>query len=303
MIRNPARLSLQRRQLLIGTDDGDATLPLEDLNALLLESPRVTLTSSLLAACQEHDVCVITCDAAHMPNGVLLPFQPHSRQGKVARIQLSWSEPLRKRLWQRVVQTKITNQADCLARTGSEEAGHRLRILAGQVTSGDVGNLEAQAARAYWPHLFGPDFRRSGNDSINAALNYGYAVVRAFVARSQVAHGLIPTFGLHHDNELNAFNLTDDMMEVFRPLVDETVKDLHQRGLVSPETPDLTADVRQELANSGNTRCLIEGKIQTLSTACDRLAAGLVAAIEARSPAVLPLPSFRPAGDSGDTAE
>lgn len=292
MIQNPAKLNLKQGQLRLENDDGAFTLPIEDITALILESPQITLSSTLLSECQDKGVAVLTCDKTHIPNGVLLPFQPHSRQSRVARVQLSWSEPLRKRLWQRVVQAKILNQAACLDMTigGAESA--RLKALAERVGSGDPDNIEAQAARDYWPRLFGRDFRRHGSDNINAALNYGYAVARAFVARAQVAYGLIPAFGIHHDNDLNAFNLTDDAMEVFRPFIDRTVFELKRDGALLPEDSTLPAGLRGTLANIGNVNCRINGETHTIGNACDLMAAGLVSAIEGKTPALLPVPEF-----------
>ncbi|MCK5556582.1 MAG: type II CRISPR-associated endonuclease Cas1 [Alphaproteobacteria bacterium] len=292
MIQNPAKLSLSKGQLRLENDEGNYTLPVEDITALVLESPQITLNSTILSYCQEHGVAVITCDKTHMPNGVLLPFQPHSRQSRVARIQQSWTESLRKRLWKRVIQTKICNQAACLEKSAGQDKAKRLYALASHVLSGDPKNIEAQAARDYWSRLFGSNFRRSGNDSINAALNYGYAVVRAFVARSQVAYGLIPAFGIHHDNDLNAFNLTDDLMEVFRPFVDREVFLLNKDGQLNSEENNLSKDVRQKLANAGNLLCRIEKQTHTLANACDKMAAGLVTAIEGKSAALLPLPEW-----------
>lgn len=296
MIQNPAKLSLSKRQLRLENDEGDFTLPIEDITALILESPQITLSSTLLAECQDNGVAVMTCDKTHMPNGVLLPFQPHSRQSRVARIQQSWTEPFRKRLWQRIVQTKIFNQAVCLdICVGDQESG-RLKALTTRVGSGDPDNVEAQAARLYWPRLFAPDFRRGGSDCVNAALNYGYAVVRAFVARSQVSYGLIPAFGLHHNNELNAFNLTDDIMEVFRPFVDRMVFELKQDGELNPATDSLSSGIRQTLANIGNIQCRVNGDLQTIANACDKVAVGLVNAIEEKTPALFPVPEFAQAG-------
>ncbi len=292
MIQNPARLSLSNGQLRLQNDEGQFTLPVEDITALVLESPQISLTSSLLAECQDRGVAILTCDRTHTPNGVLLPFLPHSRQSRIAHIQQSWTEPLKKRLWQRIVQCKILNQAACLDMAVGDTESSRLKALASRIGSGDPDNGEAQAAREYWPRLFGADFRRHGDDSINAALNYVYAVVRAFVARSQVAYGLIPAFGLHHDNELNAFNLTDDVMEVFRPLVDHLVFSLWQGNEISFGESSLPLQVRQKLAGAGTMNCRIGGQVHTLANACDLMAAGLVTAIEGKSAALLPVPEF-----------
>lgn len=292
MIQNPAKVSLHRGQLQLENDDGKYTLPLEDITALILESPQILLTSAVLAECLDNGLAVLTCDKSHMPSGVLLPFQPHSRQSGVARIQSSITEPLKKRLWQRLVQAKIRNQAACLEGQSKNTEAKRLYTLATQVQSGDTGNLEAQAARAYWQPLMGSDFRRGGGCIVNSALNYGYAAIRAFVARSQVAYGLLPTFGLHHDNALNAFNLTDDVMEVFRPFVDKVVVSLKDGGSLPPDSEHLSKEVRQTLANMGNSICTIDSEAHTIANASDKMAAGLVAAIEGRSAPLMPIPEW-----------
>lgn len=292
MIQNPAALNLSKGQLRLRNDDGEHMLPVEDITALVLESPQITLSSTLLSFCQEQGVAVVTCDKTHTPNGVLLPFQPHSRQSRVAHIQISASDSLKNRLWQRVVQAKIENQAVCLETAKGKEAAKRLYALASHVKAGDPNNVEAQAARDYWPRLMGGDFRRGGNNIVNAALNYGYAVIRAFVARSQVAYGLLPAFGIHHKNELNAFNLTDDMMEVFRPFVDHVVYGMKEEATLPQDENGLSVSIRQSLANTGNILCGIDGQTHTIANACDKMAMGLVNAIEKKSPALLLLPSF-----------
>lgn len=294
MIQNPAKLNLKQGQLWLENDEGEFTLPLEDITALILESPQISLSSTLLAECQDKGVAILTCDKTHMPNGVLLPFQPHSRQSRVARVQQSWTEPLKKRLWQRIIQTKIINQAACLDRTVGGTESDRLKALATRIGSGDPDNVEAQAAREYWPRLFGKDFRRHGNDTINAALNYGYAVLRAFVARSQVAYGLIPAFGIHHDNELNAFNLSDDIIEVLRPFVDHMVFTFYREGAFKLEDMSLPREIRQKLAGIGTLNCGIGGQVHMLGNTCDLMAAGLVLAIEGKNAALFPIPEFPP---------
>jgi len=291
MIQNPTKLNLSKGQITLRNEQGEHTIPLEDIAAIILESPEITLTSALLSACMEQGVSLVTCGATHTPNGVLQPFLPHSRQSKVARLQLSWSEPLRKRLWQRIVQAKITNQALCLSKYRGKEASARLLALSKQVQSGDPNNIEAQAAREYWSKLFDKGFIRSGSDSANAALNYGYAIIRAFVARSQVAYGLLPIFGIHHENELNAFNLTDDVMEVFRPQADALVFQIWRDAELS-ENGQLSKENRQKLATLGASICLIDGQKHNLMNACDRMTKGLVSAIESKSALVMPMPQF-----------
>ncbi len=292
IIHKPTKLALKQGQLALCNEQGEHSFPLEDIAAIILESPEISLTSALLSACMEQGVALATCNASHIPNGILLPFLPHSRQSKVARVQMSWSAPLRKRLWQRIIQAKITNQALCLASCRGEEEAARLHALVRQVQSGDPDNLEAQAARAYWQKLFDKDFRRGAGDATNSALNYGYAVIRAFVARSQVAYGLIPTFGLHHESELNAFNLTDDVMEVFRPLADALVFNMRSMGELSDKEDRLSKENRQKLATLGTSFCLMDNQKHHLMNACERMASGLVSAIEHKSAALMPVPEF-----------
>ncbi|WP_165776986.1 type II CRISPR-associated endonuclease Cas1 [Paremcibacter congregatus] len=290
LIQNPAKLRLVKGQLQLENEGGKHSLPLEDIIALVLESPQISLNASLLSYAQDQGVAIITCDKSHMPNGVMLPFHAHSRQSRVAYIQQSCTKALKKRLWQRVIQAKIINQAVCLQGAGGEVK--RLITLANQVKSGDPDNLEAQAARYYWTRLMGKSFKRGNNDLVNAALNYGYAIIRAYVARSQVAYGLMPTFGLHHANELNSFNLTDDLMEVLRPFVDHYVFEMQAEGLFR-EGESLPIECRQHLAGAGAWLCDLEGETHSLANTCDKMAAGLVCAMENNSPALLPLTEFK----------
>ena len=212
LISRPARLTLKNRQLRCEQDSGEVNLALEDITSIVLESPQITLTSALIAACADENIAIITCDETHTPNGLLTSFLPHSRQAGMLRVQMAWSKPFTKRLWQLIVKQKITNQAATLKLCGKEHA--RLNKLATEVDSGDTKNCEAQAARLYFNLLFEgvshDTFRRHGDDLPNAALNYGYAVLRAAIARELVQFGFIPALGIHHCSELNAFNLADD---------------------------------------------------------------------------------------------
>ena len=223
VIGNPARLKLKHRGLLVEQDNGSVTVPLEDIAALVIDHPQVTLTAQLLSACAGHQIAVITVDSSHTPNGVLLSHLPHSRALKVMRAQLALGLPARKRLWQGIIQRKILNQAELLARHGHTDACARLHAMALEVRSGDPDNIEAQAAQVYFRMLFGTAFHREQSRFYNAALNYGYSILRSALARSLVSYGFLPAFGLHHHNEQNAFNLADDLIEPYRPVVDAQV--------------------------------------------------------------------------------
>lgn len=221
-----AYIHVKHGQLVIkrdGSDDGQ--LPIEDLGLLLISHPAVTCSNSVLTACLKNNTAVVLCDEKHMPCGMLLPFSGHSTQTQVISAQTGISVPKQKKLWKSIVQAKIRAQAQVLARTGAENGA--LVEWAKQVRSGDPKNVEARAARFYWKKLFGKDFRRERYGlSPNPLLNYGYAVVRACVARALVGAGLHPSIGLHHKNKYNDFCLADDLLEPLRPLVDFRVWEL-----------------------------------------------------------------------------
>ena len=291
LVQNPAKLSLKNAQLQLENDDGVFSVPTEDLICVVLESKHITVTAALLSQCQELGVCVVTCDDAHMPNGVLHPFHEHSRQSRVAHLQIGWNASLKKRLWQTIVRAKISGQADVLEKYSQKQKAKALRAMRQHVTSGDEKNVEAQAAREYWQSLLGSDFRRHGTCSKNAALNYGYAVMRAAVSRSLVSYGLLPAFGVHHNSELNAFNLSDDVLEIFRPFVDDSVKRLCEDNALDENS--LSKENRQFMAGVLSQTCLLDGEVQTLINASDRVAEQLVSAIEQKNPKILSIPEIQ----------
>lgn len=220
MITMPCRISCRQGQLIV-QGDVSVSFPIEDLLSVLIESRQCTLTTAALAALAAEGVTVFVCDEKHIPCAIALPFARHSRQLEITRSQLRWTQPARNRWWQQIVQAKIRNQAECLAICGRCEPSSLLCKQAAGVRSGDRENREATAAALYFPALFGSGFTRGGeNDARNAALNYGYAILRGCMARCLTVYGFIPWLGLHHDNTLNAWNLADDMMEPYRPVVD-----------------------------------------------------------------------------------
>lgn len=277
MVTRSARLSCRNNQLVIHQEDESSremceyTIPLEDIRTLMLEDRQSILTSALLARLAEFRIAVFTCDEKHLPNGVLLPYGQHSRGPKIMRSQLDMKRPLAKRIWQAVVRRKIENQAACLKLCGCD-GDEALLALANRVTSGDKDSRESQAARFYFKCLFGKAFKRGSDDFINSAMNYGYALVRGQVARSLCAFGFQPSIGLQHRSELNNFNLADDLMEPYRPIVDYVVASeldvdvpilskLHKRRLMQiltqmvwleNERYDLTASIEAMVSSFSN---------------------------------------------------
>lgn len=205
-------------------------IALDDIGALIVHAHGTTWSNQVFVRMAERNVPVVLCAANHAPVSVVWPLEGHHAQGARLRAQIDASKPLRKQLWQRVIAAKIRMQGQVLAANGKEAGA--FDMLARKVRSGDPDNIEAQAARRYWKSLFGTDFYRDPNaDGANALLNYGYTVLRALVSRAICASGLHPTIGIFHSNRANAFALADDLMEPYRPLVDQLVFNLTAAGI------------------------------------------------------------------------
>jgi len=218
MISRPAKLRREHFSLAIEQEE-TAFVPFEDIAVIVLNHQEINLTHPVLSACAEYGIGLYATGHNHQPSGIFLPFLSHSRTTRLMRKQLDIAKPLAKRAWANIVRRKIENQAQCL-HLATKKGIDRLNSYANRVRSGDADNLEGQAAAFYFVQLFGPGFYRAEERWTNAALDYGYAVFRGAIARGLVAHGLHPPIGLFHASEQNAFNLADDLIEVFRPLVD-----------------------------------------------------------------------------------
>jgi CRISPR-associated protein Cas1 len=230
--REPAHLTVQLDQLLIQRDGQTVgRIPCEDLGVLVVDHPGSTYTHAALTTLMRFDTAVVVCGRDHLPSGILLPLAEHTQVVWRIRDQLGASRPLRKRLWQQLVAAKIRGQAENLPRGSAERT--KLLGLAREVRSGDPSNVESQAARVYWSAWLPEEagfHRDPAGPPPNHLLNYGYAVMRAGVARAIVAAGLLPAIGLHHHNRANAFCLADDLVEPLRPLVDARARELHLAG-------------------------------------------------------------------------
>lgn len=222
VISQPAKLKREHFSLVVEQEQA-ARVPFEDIAVIVLNHREITLTHPVLSACGEYGIGLFSTGDNHQPNGVFTAFLSHSRATKMLRLQLGIDKPSSKRAWTEIIRAKILNQAACLKlseRAMDEKSWNRLEAFARHVRSGDIDNVEAKAGAYYFPKLFGSSFDRSQEGWINAALDYGYAVLRGTIARGLVAHGLLPSLGLFHRSEQNAFNLADDLIEPFRPIVD-----------------------------------------------------------------------------------
>ncbi len=240
----PYHLSLKNAQIVARSQDMpdvQKTIPIEDVGFIVLENQQTIITLPLLSALSENNVAVIFCGSNYMPTSMLMNLDSNHTQGESFRYQIDASEPLKKNLWKQIVEAKIRNQSALLSKLGKD--GDKLRPLYMNVKSGDADNREGMAARVYWSELFGADFTRErGGDTPNSLLNYGYTILRAATARSLMGSGLMPAFGLFHKNRYNSFPLADDVMEPYRPFVDEIVFDLYANG-----EDNLTKEVKAQI--------------------------------------------------------
>lgn len=285
---NPAYLSMRNDQLLIKmpeiescktmTEDSKAlferTVPIEDIGVVVLDNKRISITTGAMETMLENNCAVITCDSRSMPVGLMLPLCGNTLQTERFADQLNASQPLRKQLWQQTIRQKILNQATVLTECTASEVGC-MRRWAEDVRSGDPDNLEGRAAAYYWKRLFPqiPGFTR-GREGVapNNLLNYGYAILRACVARSLVSSGLLPTLGIHHHNRYNAYCLADDIMEPYRPYVDRLVVDI-VNSCSDYET--LNRDLKAQLLSIPTIDVNIDGKQSPLMIATTLTTASL----------------------------
>lgn len=277
---NPAYLSLKNSQLLIKLPEVETnsslpesfraetikTIPIEDIGVVVLDNKRITITQGVLEALLENNCAVITCNDSHLPVGMHLPLVGNTTQTERMRFQIEASLPLKKQLWQQTISAKIQNQALVLRQMRGTEVRNMLK-WASEVKSGDSENLEARAAVYYWQNAFPmiENFTRSREGvSPNNLLNYGYAILRAIVARALVSSGLLTTLGIHHRNKYNAYCLADDIMEPYRPYVDRLVMQLYDKY---PNCEELTKELKAELLQIPVLDVVISGKKSPLMIA------------------------------------
>ena len=284
---NPTYLSLKNSQLVIKLPEvvksnalpdsfkqvAEVTKPIEDIGVVVLDNKQITITAGALEAMLENNCAVVTCNNKSMPVGLLLPLCGNTTQNERFRQQLSASLPLLKQLWQQTIRMKIENQAAVLKQCSGAET-KCMKVWANDVRSGDPDNLEARAAAYYWKNLFAIEGFTRDREGIppNNLLNYGYAILRAVVARSLVASGLLPTLGIHHHNRYNAYCLADDIMEPYRPYVDRLVHKLVASGM---DFSELNKELRAQLLTIPTLEVNINGKRSPLMVAVGQTTASL----------------------------
>lgn len=253
-VQNDIHIKIKNEQLVVQKNGEEHTIPLEDINSICIESQRTTITTYALQKFIEHDIVVYICDKKHLPTGILIGTNNYSRQLKNIKLQFNVSKPLNKRIWQSIIELKVKNQAECLKLLGIQNYKKLEEMIKG-ITSGDTKNVEAKAASYYFKALFGNQFNRDIDCIENAALNYGYSIVRGMIARTLIMYGFEPALGIFHHNQLNNFNLADDFIECFRPVVD-----LYVLTNVDFRNKYLNSDEKQKIYNIVNCLVLIDGK-------------------------------------------
>lgn len=286
---NSAYLSMRQQQLVVQVPevqncddfspelkkDFERTIPIEDIGVMVLDNRRITITSGAMSALLENNVAVVTCNEQSMPDGLLMPLACNTLQHERFTSQISASLPLRKQLWAQTIRQKILNQEYVLRTCVPRVETNCMRVWAADVRSGDPDNLEARAAAYYWKNLFPdiPDFVRN-REGIppNNLLNYGYAILRAVIARSLVASGLLPTLGIHHHNRYNAYCLADDIMEPYRPYVDSlVVKVRNEMG----DSEKLSRELKAQMLQIPTLDVVVDGKRSPLMVAAGITTASL----------------------------
>ncbi len=275
---NPTYLKAKDQQMVVEYPSGDSetkSVPIEDVGVVILDSPQITITHVLLNKLLANNTAIITTDERHMPSGLLYPLESNTLQSERFAVQLTASVPLKKQLWQQTVQAKIQNQAFLLKSIGVDI--EPMLYWVRSVKSGDPDNYEGRAAAFYWKSLFNGYsdnvFTRGRYDEEpNNLLNYGYAILRAVIARSLVASGLLPTLGIHHHNRYNAFCLADDIMEPYRPFVDRVVLDIVKEGI---DCKELTKEIKAKLLVIPAIDVVIDDKSSPLMIATQRTTSSL----------------------------
>lgn len=292
---NPAYLSLRYQQMVIRfpevvkndslpelfKKDAERTIPIEDIGVVVLDHKQITITHNLLEQLLQNNCAVITCDSSHLPIGLLLPLSGNTIQTQRFGHQINASEPLKKQLWQQTIEAKITNQAQLLEKRGIPV--ENMRYWARSVKSGDPDNMEARAAAYYWSTLFKDtisSFKRERDGMYpNNLLNYGYAILRAIVSRALVGSGLLPTLGIHHHNKYNAYCLADDIMEPYRPFVDQIVCEIVDSYNGEAE---LTTPIKQQLLMIVNIDVVFSDERSPLMVGVQRTTANLARCFEGK---------------------
>jgi CRISPR-associated protein Cas1 len=286
-IEEAEEMKLYLDNLKVVKREQEILIPLSDIHTIVVDNMKTIVTGRLMNKLAEYHILLVFCNELHLPNVFSLGLYSHYRVYGVLYKQLNWSQELREAMWGELIRLKIINQCSVLQYLQKDEGViQKLKGYAKDVTFGDETNREGLAAKLYFNELFGSEFRRKRDavDSVNAALNYGYIILRACFARTMVAHGLHPAYGIGHRNQFNAFNLVDDCMEIFRPIIDLWVY------MTTEESEYLTREMKQLLIRRLHAKITIGGQTQTVLNAIDLFIQSFIRAMNLHDTTLLVYP-------------
>ncbi|MDN6291348.1 MAG: type II CRISPR-associated endonuclease Cas1 [Tetragenococcus koreensis] len=288
-IEKSDRLKLYLDNLKVVREDSEVLVPLSDIHTIIVDNQQTVVTARLINKLSKYHILLVFCDEKHLPNTYVLSPHSHHQSSKMLKKQISWSSKMKKDMWKQIIQIKIYNQASVLHHLKRSDAVvHQLYELAESVLEGDQSNREGHAAKLYFKELFGSSFirERSSLDGINSGLNYGYIVLRSTVARSLIAAGLHPGLGIGHISQYNAFNLADDIIEPFRPIVDLWI------AVLMDEKDYLDIKTKQKLVYLiSNNKILIGNQKQTILNAISLLIQSFIRSMDEENPDLLVYPA------------
>lgn len=271
-----SHIKVKNRQIVLSCEERESIFPIEDTNSVMIENLQTTISTHTLSQLAEGKVLVFVCNDKHLPTSILMPFYDNFNQLLVSQKQIEMTKPFKNQLWQSIIKNKIENQARVLEIVENKDF-KKVLFFASQVQSGDKTNQESAASSVYFKLLFGRDFNRSQDNVTNAALNYGYSIIRGFISREIAVHGLLPFLGIWHSNQLNNFNLADDVIEIFRPIVDLFVYKNREHLL---QENKLTSEIKAGIYNIINYDVAIKKSHHSLSNAVDIFVSSLLRSIK-----------------------
>ena len=288
LVNSGQRIGIKDNWLTVETSEGEKRVPIEDLYAVVVDNQASYLTTPAIHRLTQAGTHILICNEKHVPVSLILPLNTHYHPLTVIRRQIEMSDSFKNALWDKIVKSKIRNQAKVLELCGGKpDKVARIYELAEEVTEGDSGNREGIAAKMFFREMYGSEFVRMNDDGINAALNYGYAIIRSSICKTLCAYGYNCVIGIHHISESNPFNLADDMMEPFRPVVDMWVDDNHEDLMEG-----LTRRQRSELVSLVNDYVMLNGRKMRIRNAMDDYVSSLTTAILRSKPDALSLPEI-----------
>lgn len=294
-ISREAEIHIREGQLEVTTKEGTITVPIEDLNQIMVHGANIRLSTMDLSILSQNKVSVMTLDDRYLPTAIVLPFEGHSRQSRLMHQQVSGSREKYMELWIQIIRQKINNQSKTLSIIGRNGA-EKIAEYAENIAEWNVDYNESLAAKEYF-EFYHEGLNRRTDDPVNSRLNYGYAVVRSAIARKLVATGFHPTFGIHHDSQLNAFNLADDLIEPYRAIVDLVAHEVIGSNVI------LTKTERRKLANVLHDACIVDGMKVTVMAAIDLMVESLKRIILEDGERKLKLPTVIPIEEMKEITE